>query len=213
MQGLLALRDWLEALGVKQVAMEATGVYWKPVWAVLEDRFELMLVNARHVKQVPGRKTDVKDAQWLCQLLEAGLLRGSFVPPEPIRTLRNLTRYRKTQIHDRQREANRLHKMLEDAGIKLGCVATDILGKSGRDMLDALVAGHDRPRGAGRAGRGQLRKKIPALREALDGRFDAEHALIVGQILAHIDYLDEAIERLSGRSRSRSPLSPASVSC
>ena len=119
-QGLLALRDWLEALGVKQVAMEATGVYWRPVWAILEDRFELMLVNARHVKAVPGRKTDVKNAQWLCQLLEAGLLKASFVPPKPIRTLRNLTRYRKTQISDRQREANRLHKILDFVPV-LGC--------------------------------------------------------------------------------------------
>src|SRR3954447_24801337 len=133
--GLLALRDWLEAWAVRQVAMEATGVYWRPVWAVLEDRFALLVVNPRHVKQVPGRKTDVKDAQWLCQLVEAGLLRPSLVPPKPIRTLRNLTRYRKTQINDRQREAARLHKILE-AGIKLGCVASDIMGKSGRDMLD-----------------------------------------------------------------------------
>jgi transposase len=195
--GLLALRDWLEALGVRQVAMEATGVYWKPVWAVLEDRFELMLVNARHVKQVPGRKTDIKDAQWLCQLLEAGLLKASFVPPKPIRTLRNLTRYRKTQIADRQREANRLHKILEDTGIKLGCVASDILGKSGRDMLDALVSGTTDPNVLADLARGQLRKKLPALREALVGRFQDEHALIVGQILAHIDFLDEAIERLS----------------
>jgi transposase len=197
-QGLLALRDWLEALGVRQVAMEATGVYWKPVWAVLEDHVELMLVNARHVKQVPGRKTDVKDAQWLCQLLEAGLLRGSLVPPKPIRTLRNLTRYRKTQINDRQREAARLHKILEDTGIKLGCVASDIMGKSGRDMLDALVTGTTDPVVLAELARGQLRKKIPALREALEGRFDTEHALIVGQILAHIDFLDEAIDRLSG---------------
>jgi transposase len=195
--GLLALRDWLEALGVKQVAMEATGVYWKPVWAVLEDRFELMLVNARAVKQVPGRKTDIKDAQWLCQLLEAGLLKASFVPPKPIRTLRNLTRYRKTQISDRQREAARLHKILEDTGIKLGCVATDILGKSGREMLDALVSGTTDPVVLADLARGQLRKKIPALREALVGRFADEHALIVGQILAHIDFLGEAIERLS----------------
>ena len=118
--GLLALSDWLAGLGVRQVVMEATGVYWRPVWAVLEDSFELMLVNARHVKNVPGRKTDVLDAQWLCQLLEAGLLKASFVPPKPIRTLRNLTRYRKTQINDRQREAARLHKILEDTGIKLG---------------------------------------------------------------------------------------------
>jgi transposase len=195
--GLLALRDWLEALDVRQVAMEATGVYWKPVWAVLEDRFEPMLVNARHVKQVPGRKTDVKDAQWLCQLLESGLLRASLVPPKPIRTLRNLTRYRKTQINDRQRETARLHKILEDTGIKLGCVASDIMGKSGRDMLDALVAGTTDPVVLAELARGHLRKKIPALRDALEGRFDAEHALIVGQILAHIDFLDEAIERLS----------------
>ena len=196
-RGLLALRDWLEALGVKQVVMEATSVYWKPVWAVLEDRFELMLVNARAVKQVPGRKTDIKDAQWLCQLLEAGLLKASFVPPKPIRTLRNLTRYRKTQINDRSREALRLHKILEDTGIKLACVATNILGKSGRDMLDALVAGTTDPAVLAELARGQLRKKLPALREALEGRFDDEHALIVSQILAHIDFLDEAIDRLS----------------
>jgi transposase len=200
---LLALRDWLEALGVKQVAMEATGVYWRPVWAVLEDGFELMLVNARHVKQCPGRKTDVLDAQWLCQLLEAGLLKPSFVPPKPIRTLRNLTRYRKTQIADRQREAARLHKILEDTGIKLGCVATDILGKSGRDMLDALVSGTTNPTVLADLARGQLRKKIPALREALVGRFDTEHALIVGQILAHVDFLDEAIDRLSAEIEER----------
>ena len=195
--GLLALADWLEALGVRQVAMEATGVYWKPVWAVLEDRFELMLVNARHVKQVPGRKTDIKDAQWLCQLLEAGLLRGSLVPPKPIRTLRNLTRYRKTQINDRSRETARLHKILEDTGIKLGTVASNVIGKSGRDMLDALVSGTTDPAVLADLARGTLRKKIPALREALVGRFEAEHALVVGQILAHIDFLDEAIERLS----------------
>ena len=195
--GLLALADWLEALGVRQVAMEATGVYWKPVWAVLEDRFELMLVNARHVKQVPGRKTDIKDAQWLCQLLEAGLLRGSLVPPKPIRTLRNLTRYRKTQINDRSREVARLHKILEDTGIKLGAVASNVIGKSGRDMLDALVTGTTDPAVLADLARGQLRKKIPALKEALVGRFEAEHALVVGQILAHIDFLDEAIERLS----------------
>jgi transposase len=201
--GLLALGDWLAALGVRQVVMEATGVYWKPIWAVLEDSFELMLVNARHVKQCPGRKTDVLDAQWLCQLLEAGLLTASFVPPKPIRTLRNLTRYRKTQINDRQREAARLHKILEDTGIKLGCVATDILGKSGRDMLDALVSGTTDPSVLAELARGQLRKKIPALREALVGRFDDEHALVIGQILAHIDFLDEAIDRLSAEIEER----------
>src|SRR3984893_3255167 len=195
--GLLALRDWLEALGAKQVAMEATGVYWKPVWAVLEDRFGLLLVNARAVKQVPGRKTDIKDAQWLCQLLEAGLLKASFVPPKPIRTLRNLTRYRKTQISDRQREANRLHKILEDTGIKLDCVASDILGVSGRAMLDALVSGTTDPNVLADLARGKLRAKIPALKEPLVGRFDRQHALIVSAILAHLDFLDEQIQLLS----------------
>ena len=195
--GLLVLADWLEAHRVEQVAMEATGVYWKPVWAVLEDRFACMLVNAHHVKQVPGRKTDVADAQWLCRLLEAGLLRANLVPPKPVRALRNLTRYRKTQIQDRQREANRLHKLLEDTGIKLDCVASDILGKSGRAMLDALVAGTTDPAVLADLAKGRLRSKIPALRDALEGRFDAQHALLVGQILAHLDFLDEAIERLS----------------
>jgi transposase len=177
--------------------MEATGVYWRPLWAILEDRFELMLVNARHVKAVPGRKTDIKDAQWLCQLLEAGLLKASFVPPKQIRTLRNLTRYRKSQINDRSREAGRLHKVLEDTGIKLDCVASDILGASGRAMLDALVSGTTDPEVLADLAKGKMRKKIPALREALIGRFDAEHALIVSQILAHIDFLDEAVDRLS----------------
>jgi transposase len=145
----------------------------------------------------------VKDAQWLCQLLEAGLLKPSFVPPKPIRTLRNLTRYRKTQINDRQRESSRLHKILEDTGIKLGCVATDILGKSGRDMLDALVTGTTDPTVLAELARGKLRAKIPALKEALEGRFDSEHALIVSQILAHLDFLDEAIDRLSAEIEER----------
>src|ERR671922_503774 len=195
--GLLVLRDWLAANGVTQVVMEATGVYGKPVWHVLEDDFELLLVNARHVKQVPGRKTDVSDAAWLCQLAEAGLLRASFVPPKPIRQLRNLTRYRKTQIQERAREVNRLHKALEDAGIKLDCVAADILGKSGRDMLNALVAGTTDPNVLADLARRQMRKKIPALREALHGRFDEHHRLWIGSILRHIDFLDEQIEQLS----------------
>ena len=195
--GLLTLRDWLVAFGVEQVVMEATGVFWKPVWAILEDEFDCLLVNARHVKQVPGRKTDVKDAEWLCQLAEAGLLRRSFVPPKPIRALRNLTRYRKTQIQERAREANRLHKALEDTGIKLDCVATNILGKSGRDMLDALVSGTTNPEILAELARGKLRKKIPALKEALEGRFDHLHAVWVGAILAHLDFLDEQIANLT----------------
>jgi transposase len=209
-RGLLALRDWLQAHRVERVAMEATGVYWKPVWAVLEDGVECLLVNARHVKQVPGRKTDVKDAQWLCQLLEAGLLRASLVPPKPIRTLRNLTRYRKCQIRDRQREMNRLHKVMQDTGIKLDCVATDMMGRSGRAMLDALVSGTTDPQVLADLARGQLRKKLPALREALEGRFDVEHTIVVGRILAHIDYLDEAIDDLSTAIEAQlGPLAPA----
>src|SRR5437868_10465206 len=177
--------------------MEATGVYWTPVWAALEAAFDCLLVNARHVKQVPGRKTDVSDAAWLCQLLEAGLLARSFVPPKPIRALRNLTRYRKAQVGERQREANRLHKILEDTGIKLDCVASDILGASGRAMLDALVAGTTDPAVLAELAKGRLRQKLPALREALEGRFDAEHGIVVSAILAHIDFLDEQIDGLS----------------
>jgi transposase len=207
---LLTLHDWLEAHGVTSVAMEATGVYWKPVWAVLEGDFDCLLVNAQHVKNVPGRKTDVADAAWLAQLLEVGLLRRSFVPPAEIRTLRNLTRYRKTQIADRQREANRLHKVLEDTGIKLDCVASDILGVSGTAMLRALCAGTTDPEVLAELARGSLRRKIPQLREALQGRFAAEHALVVGAILSHIDFLDEQIAQLSEAiERELTPFAPA----
>jgi transposase len=196
-RGLLALADWLKAYGVTHVAMEATGVFWQPVWHILEDDFECTLCNARHVKNVPGRKTDMSDAQWLCQLMEAGLLRGSFVAPKPQRRLRALTRYRKTQIAERQREANRLHKALKDTGIKLDCVASDILGASGRAMLDALVAGTTDPEVLADLARGKLRHKLPALREALEGRFEPHHALVIGAILQHLDFLDEHIDRLS----------------
>src|SRR3954453_270897 len=195
--GLLALRDWLAAHRVTHVAMEATGVYWQPVWHNLEDDFELTLCKDRHVKQVPGRKTDVSDAQWLAQLMEAGLLRASFVPPQAQRQLRTLTRYRKTQIAERQREANRLHKTLEDTNIKLDCVATDILGKSGRAMLDALVSATTDPELLADLALGKLRTKLPALRAALEGRFEAHHALVIGAILAHLDFLDEQIDQLS----------------
>ncbi len=195
--GLLTLRDWLAAHRVTQVTMEATGVFWKSVWAILEDEFELLLVNARHVKQVPGRKTDVSDAAWICRLAEAGLLKASFVAPKPIRSLRNLTRYRKTQIQERSREANRLHKALEDTGIKLDCVATDILGVSGRAMLGALIEGTTDPEVLAELARGRLRAKLPALREALEGRFDDLHAVWIGAILAHVDFLDEQIDSLS----------------
>jgi transposase len=142
---LVVLRDWLAAHGVTHVAMESTGVYWKPVFYALESDFTCLLVNAAHIKQVPGRKTDVQDCVWIAQLLEHGLLRGSFVPPVPIRELRDLTRYRKALIQDRTRVANRLHKALEDAGVKLATVASDILGVSGRAMLEALARGTTDP--------------------------------------------------------------------
>jgi transposase len=209
-RGLLGLRDWLAAYRVGQVVMEASGVYWKAPWAILEDDFECLLVNARHVKQVPGRKTDVSDAAWLCRLAEAGLLKAGFVPPKPIRRLRNLTRYRKTQIQERAREVNRLHKALEDAGIKLDCVAADVMGKSGRDMLDALVAGTTDPDVLADRARRQMRKKIPALREALAGHFEAHHAVWIGAILAHVDFLDEQIDRLSDAIEEQiRPFAPA----
>jgi transposase len=200
---LLALRDWLKQLGVTHVAMEATGVYWKAPYYALEDDFELLLVNAQHVKNLPGRKTDTKDAQWICQLLECGLLRGSFVPPKPIRELRDLTRYRKSLIKERQQEANRLHKVLEDAGVKLSCVASDVLGVSGRQMLDALVSGTRDPEVLADLARGQLRKKLPALKQALAGNFKPHHSLIVSHILAHLDYLDEAIGTLTTEVEQR----------
>jgi transposase len=177
--------------------MEATGVYWRPVWHVLEADFELMLCNAAHVKNVPGRKTDVADSQWLCRLLEFGLLKASFVPPKAVRELRELTRRRKTLVRERAREANRLHKTLEDTGIKLDCVASDILGVSGRLMLDALLAGQRDPDALAQLAKASLRTKIPALVEAFQGtRFSAQHALLIGGILRHIDFLDAEIAGL-----------------
>lgn len=197
---LLHLADWLGELGVTHVAMEATGVYWKPIYYVLEAAgFELLLVNAAHIKNVPGRKTDQNDAAWLAQLLEHGLLRASFVPPPEIRELRDLTRYRKAQANERTRAAQRLEKVLQDAGIKLSSVASNILGKSGRAMLEALAAGSTDAEALADLARGRLRPKVAQLQEALSGRFKAHHALMVGEMLAHIDYLDESIERLSAR--------------
>ena len=200
---LIILRDWLAAHGVTHVAMESTGVYWKPVFYALEDDFTCLLVNAAHMKQVPGRKTDVRDCVWIAQLLEHGLLRGSFVPPTPIRELRDLTRYRKALIQDRTRVANRLHKALEDAGVKLATVASDILGVSGRAMLDALAQGTTDPAVLAELARGRLRGKLPALRAALAGRFRSHHGFLVSQLLAHLDYLDEAIGTLSAEIAER----------
>jgi transposase len=198
--GLLGLADWLASYGVTLVGMESTGCYWKPCWQVLEDRFECWLLNARHARNLPGRKTDLADAAWLCQLVEHGMVRPSFVPPRPIRELRDLTRYRKAQIQERTRETQRLDKVLQDAGIKLSSVASKTLGRSVRLMLEAMIGGTHDPEVLAELAKGRLRAKLPALREALAGRFRTEHhGLLVGQILAHIDYLDETIALLSQR--------------
>jgi transposase len=207
--GLVLLGDWLASFGVTVVGMESTGVYWRPVYYLLEDDFQCWLLNAAHLRNVPGRKTDVADSVWICQLVEHGLVRPSFVPPKPIRELRDLTRYRKALIQERTREAQRLQKVLEDAGIKLGTVASDTLGVSGRAMLDALVSGTHDSAVLAELARGRLRAKLPALREALEGRFRAHHALLLGELLAHLDYLDEAVERLSTQvARVVAPFSP-----
>ena len=195
--GLEALAGWLAAEGVTQVVMEATGQYWKPIWYVLEERgFQLMLVNARHVKILPGRKTDVCDAAWLAELLEHGLLRGSFVPPAPIRELRDLTRYRKRLIQAHASEGQRVQKTLEDAGIKLDSVAADVLGVSGRAMLEALVAGERDPKVLAELAKGRLRAKLPQLRQALRGRFGAHHALLIRLALERLEQLEGSIAEL-----------------
>jgi transposase len=206
---LIALRDWLHAHGVTHVALESTGVYWKPIYYVLEDGFQLLLINMLELKHVPGRKTDVKDSEWLAQLLECGLLRASFVPPPVIRELRDITRYQVQQVRDRSREVNRLCKVLEDAGIKLTSVATDVLGVSGRAMVDALLAGTTDPTVLAELARGKLRKKLPALRRALEGRFRRHHAFLVEQILAKIDFLDETLDRITTELDERlTPFAP-----
>ena len=207
---LLRLADWLTAAGCTHVAMESTGVYWRPVYHILEASFEVLLVNAQHVKAVPGRKTDVKDCQWLAQLLEHGLLRGSFVPPAPLRELRELTRYRRQLVQEHAREANRVQKVLETANIKLGDVATDVLGVSGRAMLQALIAGERDPERLADLARGALRQKAEALREALVGRFTLHHAFMLQGLLDHIEFLDQQIARFDERIEEQTrPFGPA----
>jgi transposase len=196
---LLELGDWLTEHGVTQVAMESTGVYWKPIWNLLEDQFQILLVNARHIKQVPGRKTDVKDAEWIAQLLQHGLLRGSFVPATPQRHLRELTRQRRQLIQAKASVANRIQKVLEDANIKLGSVATDVLGVSGRDMLRALIAGQDDPEALAELARRRLRAKIPALRLALNGRVTEHHRFLLQLLLDELTHMETLIGRLSAR--------------
>jgi transposase len=194
---LLELADWLTVKGVTHVALESTGVYWKPAWNVLEGSFTLLLVNARHIKQVPGRKTDVKDCEWIADLLRHGLLRPSFVPDRPHRELRELTRYRTTLVRERSAEHSRIQKTLEGAGIKLGDVASNVLGRSGRQMLDAMVSGTTDATLLADLAKGSLRGKRVQLERALTGQFAAHQRFLVGQQLAHLDGLDAVIEQLN----------------
>jgi transposase len=197
---LLLLSDWLVEREVTLVGMEATGVYWKPVHWVLEESVpEVWVINARHMRNVPGRKTDVADAVWGAQLLEHGLVRPSFIPPRPTREQRDLTRYRKSVIEERGREVQRLHKVLEDAGVKLSSVASHVLTKSGREMLDALIAGQRDPVMLADLAKGRLRRKIPELQDALAGRFNEHHALLCGVMLARVDHADATIAALTER--------------
>jgi len=199
-KGLLVLLDWLQSHRVTRVGMESTGVYWKPVFYALEGDFECWLLNAQHLRNVPGRKTDVADSAWICQLVEHGLVRPSFVPPKPIRALRDLTRYRKSQIEERTREVQRLDKVLQDAGIKLTSVASETLGASARAMLDELISGNHDPKALADLAKGRLRAKLAQLEEALEGHFVPDHhGFMIGHILSHIDYIDETIEHLSAR--------------
>jgi transposase len=196
---LLEMGDWLEARGVSHLAMESTGVYWKPIWNLLEDQFKILLVNAQHIKQVPGRKTDVKDAEWIAQLLQHGLLRGSFVPAAPQRQLRELTRQRKQLIQAKSSVANRIQKVLEDGNIKLASVASDVLGVSGRLMVKALIAGEGDPAVLAELARRKLRGKIPQLRQALQGRVTEHHRFLLCLLLDELEHMEGLIGRLSQR--------------
>ena len=191
-----ALTDWLRSQGVTHVAMESTGVYWRPLFNLLEPAVQVILVNAQHMKAVPGRKTDVKDSEWLADLLRHGLLTASFIPPKPIRDLRDLLRSRKTLVQDRANHINRIQKVLETANIKLSSVATDVLGVSGRAMLEAMLAGVSDAETLAQYARGRLRAKLPALREALEGRVEDTHRVLLRHLLEQITFLDGQIESL-----------------
>jgi transposase len=200
---VVALADWLAGLGVTRVALEATGVYWQPIWNLLEDRFELLLVNPQHIRAVPGRKTDVRDAEWLADLLRHGLVRGSVVPAREQRELRELTRYRTQLVGERTAEVNRLQKTLEGANVKLAAVASNVMGVSARAMLERLVAGETDAAVLAGLAKGRLREKRAELERALRGRFGPHQRFLVAEQLAHIDYLDAAIERVSAEVAER----------
>ncbi len=193
---LLACKDWLESEGCTYVAMESSGVYWKPVFNILEDSMEVILANARHIKNVPGRKTDVKDCEWIAQLLRHGLIKGSFIPPKPIRELRDLTRYRCKLIQTKSSDLNRIHKLLEDANIKLSSVVSDINGISAQDMIYHLIKEDMSPKEMAELARGRLRKKITELEKALEGSLREHHRLILKVSIQMIASYDNAIDKL-----------------
>jgi transposase len=193
---LVKLGDWLRECGVTHVAMESTGVYWKPVWNILEGQFEVLLVNAQHIKAVPGRKTDQKDSEWIADLLQHGLLKGSFVPPQATRELRDLTRYRVSLVQECNRIANRIQKVLEDANIKLASVATDALGASGRAMLGAILAGEQDAEQLAEMSKGLLRNKIPDLKLALQGRVTEHHRFLLKEMLDDLRHVEAKITTL-----------------
>ncbi len=192
---LLALTDWLLSFGVIQVAMESTGEYWKPIYNILEENFEVLLVNARHIKQIPGRKTDVMDAEWIAELLQHGLLRGSFIPPVGQRELRELTCHRTNFVRERATLVNRVQKTLESANIKLGNVASNVMGVSGRAMLEALINGTSSPAEMAELAKGRLREKRQQLDKALEGRVKPHHRFVLSELLCQVDNLDESIAR------------------
>lgn len=196
---LLAMADWMAAQGVTHVAMESTGVFWKSIYNILESRFTVLLVNARHLKQVPGRKSDIRDCQWIAQLLQHGLLKGSFIPPRAQRELRDLTRHRTQLGEEKTRTVNRLHKVLEDANIKLASVATDILGVSGRAMLERLIKGEDDPVKLANFAQGQLRGKIPELEKALQGHVTEHHRFMLALLWKQLAQQEELIVELDRR--------------
>jgi transposase len=196
---LLALKDWLESNECTHVAIESTGIYWKPVFNILEGSLHIILANARDVKNVPGRNTDVKDCEWIADLLRFGLIKASFIPPKPIRELRDLTRYRTKLGQQVTAEKNRVQKVLEDANIKLSSVATDIFGVSGREMIKALLEGDSTPEEIAGLARGKLKKKIPELIEALKGNVSEHHRFLIGISLRHLESLAELIVDLDER--------------
>src|SRR6266576_5496946 len=193
---LLELADWLRSCGVTHAAMESTGIYWKPVWNILEGQFEVLLVNAQHIKGVPGRKTDQKDSEWIADLLQHGLLKGSFVSPSAIRELRDLTRYRVNLAEECNRIANRVQTVLEDANIKLASVATDTLGASGPAMLKAMIAGEENAEVLAEMSKGLLRNKMPELRGALEGRTTVHHRFLLQELMDHLEFVEGKMLRL-----------------